>query len=54
MPDQPNRPAPRCTDPLLASLTRGLEPADSPAYQSGVVVFIPRRPPPPKPTDDES
>jgi hypothetical protein len=38
MPDQPDRPLPRCTDPLLAALTRGLEPADSPAYHSGVVV----------------
>jgi hypothetical protein len=35
---------PRSISPLLRSLTRGVEPADSLAYQSGVVTFIPPAP----------
>jgi hypothetical protein len=58
VPDEPKPPTPYnplSTDPLLRSLTRGIAPADSLAYQSGVVTFDHRTPPqpPPKPTDDE-
>jgi hypothetical protein len=44
MPDEPKPPTPfipRSISPLLRSLTRGIEPAGSLAYQSGVVTVIP-------------